>query len=98
MKFTAEDFKDRLAGDMDKVAAVEAIKEKLAEENYSCKISRRQTATGRKIYFKIAPLFEADSEEYATPWWAMSELTIQEYFPNCRLISGSNSSWTIAEY
>jgi len=98
MKYTAEDFANQLAGGMDKHAAVAKILADLEEDNYNVKVVRRQTATGRKIYFKIAPKFEPDDECYVTPWWAMSEATIQKHFPKARLISGSNSKWTIAEY
>jgi len=53
MKFTAEDFANRLAGGMDKHAAVDDIKKVLTDLKYKCKIQRRQTATGNKIYFVI---------------------------------------------
>lgn len=96
MKYTTEDFRDQLAGGMDKLEAVKNIKESLKGLAYKCKIARRQTATGRKIYFTIEPMMP--DGEYCRPWWKDSERVIHEYFPDARLTSGGSSTWTIAEY
>jgi len=98
MKFTPEDFANRLAGGMDKHEAVEKIKKSLEKDFYKCKITRRQTAQGLKIYFVIEPVFMPDHESYISPWWLTSETTIHKYFPDARLTSGSNTGWTIAEF
>jgi hypothetical protein len=96
MKFTAEDFANRLAGGMDKHEAVKNIKEELTGLAYKCKIARRQTATGRKIYFTIEP--ELPDGEYCRPWWKDSEEIVLKYFPDAHITSGSSSTWTFAEY
>lgn len=97
MKFTAEDFKDRLAGGQDKHEAVEDIKFALTTlMQYKCKVARRKTAKGHKIYFTIEPL-----EGYEPPgnaWWKESLEYIKTHFPDANLTSGGSSSWTIAEY
>ena len=98
MKATAEDFKDQLAGGIDKPAAVAAIKKSLKADFYKCKTIRRDTAAGRKIYFIIEPVFAPDHESYISTWWLTSETVIHKYFPDARITSGSNTGWTIAEY
>ena len=95
MKFTAEDFANRLAGGMDKHTAVDTIKAELTKRGYKCKIVRRQTATGKKIYFVIEPYGE---QSFCNPWWKDSESIIRAHFPDCRLTSGGSTGWTIAEY
>jgi len=98
MKYTAEDFADQLAGGMDKHAAVRAIKASLEADFYKCKVIRRNTATGRKIYFIIEPVFTPNHESYVSPWWLTSETVIHKYFPDAHLTSGSNTGWIIVEY
>jgi len=97
MKPTAEDFKDKLAGLPDKVIYVSLIKDMLKAKGYSCKISRRQTAAGRKIYFIIAP-FPDYEDEYVSPWWLTSVNIIRTLFPESHLTSGNSDGWTIAEF
>lgn len=96
MKFTAEDFANRLAGGMDKHAAVKRIKEILTGLEYKCKIQRRQTAAGLKIYFIIEPANE--DRDYPSPWWRETSDIIEKDFPKSHLTSGGSLGWTIAEY
>ena len=97
MKFTAEDFANSLAGGMDKHKAVADIKHTLmVVMEYKCKITRRKTATGEKIYFVIEPANE--DREYPSPWWKETETYIRTWFPDARLTSGGSMGWTIAEY
>ena len=98
MKHTAEDFKDMLAGGIDKVEAVELLKSILLENGHHCKITRRKTATGRKIYFHINRINPDPDVSYVGSWWFASENIIQIYFPGAHLISGNINGWVIAEY
>lgn len=100
MKATAEDFKDILTGKIDKVAAVKLLKIILEENHHHCKITRRKTATGHKIYFHITRIdvdLDSTYDDYDA-WWHTSEKIIQIYFPKACLISGGIDGWVIAEY
>lgn len=97
MKHIAEDFKDILAGKPDKVMAANLLKTILQENGHHCKIIRRKTAAGRKIYFHINRTSSC-SDEHIDRWWRTSENIIQIFFSEAHLISGNINGWIIAEY
>ena len=102
MKYSPDDFKDKLAGKQDKVAAVNEIKLRLATAGLDVAIKRRKLAGGVKIYFIITPPNPlADSG----PWLdsvasvrEFSQHTIQDHFPEASMTSGGSMGWTISEY
>jgi hypothetical protein len=102
MKRSPEDFKDKLAGRQDKVAAVKEIKHDLAGAGLVCKTTRRKLATGVKIYFTVSP---PDSVSMTKSWYDnvgsvrnYSVDTIAKHFPSASVTSGGPSGWTISEY
>lgn len=102
MKYSPDDFKDKLAGRQDKVAAVNEIKEKHAVAGLNVAIKRRKLAAGVKIYFIVTP---PDSLTDSATWLSnvasvrrFSQHTVQDHFPNASLTSGGSLSWTISEY
>ena len=102
MKRSPEDFKDKLAGRQDKIAAVNEIKHDLAGAGLTCKTSRRKLASGVKIYFIVSP---PDSISGTKAWWdkvhSVRSYTLDvvgKHFPECSLTSGGPSGWTIAEF
>lgn len=100
MKHIAEDFKDILAGKLNKVEAIELLENILEKNGHHCKITRRKIATGHKIYFHINRIdvnFDSTYDDYDS-WWHASENIIQIYFPKAHLISGGIDGWVIAEY
>ena len=102
MKYSPEDFKDKLSGYLDKPAAVKEIKHDLAKAGLSVKTSRRKLATGVKIYFTVSP---PESVSTTKSWYGevgsvrnYSVDVIQKHFPLAGVTSGGPSGWTIAEY
>ena len=102
MKYSADDFKDKLKGKQDKVAAVKEIKHDLAGAGLVCKTARRKLATGVKIYFTVTP---PDSVSMTKSWYDnvgsvrnYSVDVIAKHFPLAGVTSGGPSGWTIAEY
>lgn len=102
MKSTRDDFKDKLAGRQDKVAAVKEIKESLAQAGLILKVSRRKLASGTKIYFTVSP---PETVSGGSDWLNrvagvrdFTKSVIREHFPDASLTSGGPSTWTIAEY
>ena len=102
MKHSPEDFKDKLAGRQDKVAAVNEIQHDLAGAGLNCKVTRRKLASGVKIYFTITP---PESVSAANNWMTSVESirnysvdVIAKHFPLAGMTSGGSMGWTIAEY
>lgn len=102
MKYSSEDFKDKLSGHLDKPAAVKEIKHDLAGAGLVCKTTRRKLATGVKIYFIVSP---PDSVSMTKSWYDnvgnvrnYSVDVIAKHFPLAGVTSGGPSGWTIAEY
>ncbi len=96
MKATAEDFKDQLAGSIDKVDAVKDIRRKIENYGLSVRTTRRKLATGRKIYFHITNPFEDLNAVQGLRH--QSRTIVQIYFPNAGITSACSSEWTISEY
>ena len=96
MKRIAEDFKDQLAGSIDKVAAVKLIKFRLKLYGLFVKTTRRKLASGYKIYFYITNPHEDKSE--VQNLHRLTKNIICVYFPNAGVTSACSSNWTIAEY
>jgi len=102
MKYSPEDFKDKLSGYLDKPAAVNKIKHDLAGAGLNCKVVRRKLATGVKIYFTISPPESVGAENN----WLTSVESVRNYsvdviakhFPLAGVTSGGSLGWTIAEY
>ena len=98
MKHTAEDFKDILAGSIDKVTAVNEIKIRIKLHGLGFKTTRRRLASGRKIYFHITnPHKNMDAVRLRR----LTKNIICFYFPNASnasITSACSSNWTIAEY
>ena len=97
MKAIAEDFKDQLAGEPDKIINVGLVKDMLKTEDYKCTTTRRKTAKSYKIYFHITRT-NPNISGYSSPWWQDSIILIKTLFPDAHLTSGSIDGWTIAEY
>lgn len=96
MKYTAEDFKDQLAGSIDKVEAARLIKFRLKPYGLDVKTTRRKLASGHKIYFHIINPYKDISEMQNLR--RLTKNIICVYFPNARITSACSSNWTIAEY
>lgn len=96
MKRIAEDFKDQLAGSIDKVAAVKLIKSRLKLYDLLVKTTRRKLASGYKIYFHITN--SQEDKSYVQNLRHLTKNIICVYFPNARITSACSSNWTIAEY
>lgn len=96
MKHTAEDFKDILAGELDKPAAVNRIIAWLDANDMTCKIVRRRTAAGRKIYFNIINRIEELDQVQGQR--DRAQHIIKLTFPNAHLTSAGSITWTIAEF
>ena len=102
MKYSADDFKDKLKGKQDKIAAIKEIKHDLAGAGLVCKTTRRKLATGVKIYFTVTP---PDSVSMTKSWYDnvgsvrnYSVDVIAKHFPFAGVTSGGPSGWTVAEY
>jgi hypothetical protein len=96
MRPTKDDFKDKLAGKQDKVAAVKSIKEELATAGLKVKVTRRKLASGTKIYFTITPPVSLDRRTDIARNYSRN--VIKMHFPEAILTSGGTLEWTIAEY
>lgn len=96
MKPTAEDFKDKLAGEPDKHIACGVIRYDIEERGLSLKIHRRKLAKGRKIYFIIG--YENPDYEQVELHRKATEILIRNFFPDANLTSGGPTGWTIAEF
>ena len=97
MKFTNEDFLDRLAGGPDKHDFVKKIKESCLHEGLKVKITRRDSANGKKIYFHVSRMHDDECYD-SSPFWYYSEEIIKKYFPDAYLTSGCKRDWTFAEF
>ena len=102
MKYSPDDFKDKLAGKQDKVAAVNEIKEMLGRAGLKVTINRRKLAGGTKIYFTVTP---PETLTNAVGWLdgvskirSFSTDIIGKHFPECSMTSGGSMGWTISEY
>lgn len=95
MRPTKDDFKDKLAGRQDKVAAIKSIKEELATAGLKVKVTRRKLASGTKIYFTIAPPVSLGRPDVPRKY---SRDVIRMHFPEASLTSGGTLEWTITEY
>lgn len=102
MKYSPDDFKDKLAGKQDKIAAINAIKEAHGAAGLDIAIKRRKLASGKKIYFTVTPPKTVyDSSDWLNRVHSVrqfSQSTVQTYFPEASLTSGGPSGWTISEY
>ncbi len=102
MKYSPDDFKDKLAGKQDKVAAVNEIKEALGRAGLGVSVKRRKLAGGVKLYFTITP---PDSLTNAKGWLdgvakirSFTTDIIGKHFPEASMTSGGSMGWTISEY
>jgi len=95
MRPNKDDFKDKLAGKQDKVAAVESIKKELVDAGLKVKVSRRKLASGVKIYFTVCIPVHLTGPNVARQF---SKDIIQLQFPSATVTSGNATEWTIAEY
>lgn len=99
MKYIPEDFKNQLSGKIDKHEAVKDIKWRLADHDLRCRVTRRKTAKGYKIYLTIyanLPSFHALTSKWTKV--AKSRYIVHRWFPNAYISSAKLSSWTYAEY
>lgn len=95
MRPNKDDFKDKLAGKQDKVAAVESIKKELVDAGLKVKVSRRKLASGVKIYFTVCIPVLLTGPNVARQF---SKDIIRHHFPTAVVTSGNATEWTIAEY